>query len=437
MDTLTELSLLALPLERLEAVIWEGSANLTAAEHDWLLAVAEFDRRRGWDRWEAHSCAHWLSWQVGLDMRAAREKVRVAHALARFSLISQAMASGQLSYSKVRAITRIVTDATEAELVQLALAGTTNQIERMVSAARRADPGPEHREAKQWAQRAMWHQVQPDGSVTITLRLPPEQAASFLSTAEQFAPPSEVLPDGTRESRAARRADGAVAMAAAAHASGDLVSSEPRYLVTLHADISALTGGDGTRDIEGLGDALELPIGVAASTAVRMLCDCDVQVLFEKDGQAVGVSQKSSVITGRLRRLVLARDRCCQFPGCGRRAGVDVHHLHGRRRKGTNELDNLTVLCRFHHHRMHEGNWTVERRGEHLVFTAPDGRSFTNKPRSSSGHPGQVWGKGRTADDGRSQWCGDSLDLDHALAALGSAPRENSPGSARQHRRSA
>ena len=437
MDTLTELSLLALPLERLEAVIWEGSANLTAAEHDWLLAVAEFDRRRGWDRWEAHSCAHWLSWQVGLDMRAAREKVRVAHALVRFPLIAQAMASGQLSYSKVRAITRVVTEATEADWVQLALAGTTNQVERMVSAARRADPGPEHREAKQWAQRGMWHQVQPDGSVVITLRLPPEQAASFLSAAEQFAPPAEVLPDGTRESRAARRADGAVAMAAAAHAAQEVASSEPRYLVTLHADVDALSGRPGMCEIEGFGDACELPIGVAAATARRLLCDADVQVLFTKDGEAVGMSTKASVITGRLRRLVLARDRCCQFPGCGRRAGVDVHHLQHRGHKGTNALDNLTVLCRFHHHRMHEGNWTVERRDDHLVFTAPDGRSFTNSPKSSPGNAGRVWGKGCSADDGRSQWCGDSLDLDHVLSALHSAERENSPGSARHPRWSA
>ncbi|MBI4933008.1 MAG: HNH endonuclease [Actinobacteria bacterium] len=176
---------------------------------------------------------------------------------------------------------------------------------------------------------------------------------------------------------------------------------------------------------------------MAAATAARMMCDADVQVLFTKDGEAVGMSTKSSVVTGRLRRLVLARDRCCQFPGCGRRAGVDVHHLRHRGKKGNNALENLTLLCRFHHHRMHEGNWTVERCGEHLVFTAPDGRSFSDNPRPSSGHAGQVWSKGRTADDGRSQWCGDSLDLDHALAALGSAPRENSPGSARAHRRSA
>ena len=113
------------PLERLEAAIWQGAANLTSAEHDWLLAVAEFDRRRGWERWEVQSAAHWLSWQVGLDLRAAREKVRVARSFEQFPRIAAAMADGRLSYSKVRAITRIATPATEQELVDMALAATT------------------------------------------------------------------------------------------------------------------------------------------------------------------------------------------------------------------------------------------------------------------------------------------------------------------------
>lgn len=127
------------PLEQLEAVICQGAANLTAAERDWLLAVAEFDRRDGWTSWGCVSSAAWLSWQVGLDLRAAREKVRVARALLRFPLISAAMGRGALSYSKVRAITRIALPATESALVDMALAGTTNHVERIVSGYRRVE----------------------------------------------------------------------------------------------------------------------------------------------------------------------------------------------------------------------------------------------------------------------------------------------------------
>ena len=419
------------PIEQLEVAIWQGAANLTSAEHDWLITVAEFDRRRGWERWAANSCASWLSWQVGLDLRAAREKVRVAHALVEFPVIAQAMASGSLSYSKVRAITRIATQATQQALVELALAGTTNQIERLVSTHRRAAPHPDDREAAHWAQRGMWHEVQPDGSVLITLRLPPEQATSYLSSAELYAPPPEELADGTRESRAARRADGAVAMAAAAHAADaeGRTTSAPRYLVTLHADLDAFDGDDDGSagqcqcDIEGHGDAIELPIGIASSTARRILCDADVQIVVRRNGEVVSISDRSSLVTGKLRRLVLARDRCCQFPGCGRRAGVDVHHLQHREHKGNNDLRNLTVLCRFHHHRLHEQGWTARRVANGLEFIRPDGVVVTAQQPAASGNATTVRAKGRSADDGRSKWMGDRLDVGFAFEMLASHER--------------
>ncbi|MFZ4718551.1 MAG: HNH endonuclease [Ilumatobacteraceae bacterium] len=479
------------PIEQLEVTIWQGAANLTAAEHDWLRAVAAFDRRRGWERWEAHSCAHWLSWQVSLDLGAAREKVRVAHALDRFALIAAAMADGTLSYSKVRAISRIATPATEQALVEMALGATTNQVERMVSARRRAEPSDDDQDRAQWAERGMWHRVRPNGSVAITLVLPPVEATTFLSAVEQYAPPAEPDDDGTFEPRAARRADGAVAAAAAAHAAMAQTLSTPQYLVTLHADVDMLLADDTSQEtctcshdpsetsqetsdhasqetsdptsqetsdhqktwdrlvaalvgdkggesdprpnradrrrrardarrceVEGHGDACELPIGVSRATALRMLCDADFETLVTK-ADVMGLTGRSSVIAGRLRRLVLARDRCCQYPGCGRRAGVQVHHVRERHDGGTNELANLTVLCHFHHRRVHEGGWRLHRDGHgYLVFMSPTGRMVTQAPPSVTGDEAAVASMERTADHGRSQWLGDPLHLDLTMQAL-------------------
>src|SRR5688500_17373518 len=160
-----------MPLEHLEALICQGSANLTSAERDWLLSVAEFDRREGWLSWGVQSCAAWLSWKVGLDRRAARDKVRVAKALAQFPLVSAAMARGELSYSKVRAITRVMEPETESALVTMALAGTTNHVERIVSAYRRSEAASLSDEARQHAQRGLSHTIE-DGSVVITIRVP-------------------------------------------------------------------------------------------------------------------------------------------------------------------------------------------------------------------------------------------------------------------------
>ncbi len=122
----------AMPLERLEAEITELAGHLAAGECRWLQLIAEYDRRAGHETWGCRTIAHWLSWHCGLDVRSAREKVRVAHALEELPLVAEEFAGGRLSYSKVRAITRVATPATEEQLVMLAQHATAAQVERIV-----------------------------------------------------------------------------------------------------------------------------------------------------------------------------------------------------------------------------------------------------------------------------------------------------------------
>src|SRR5437762_8092438 len=103
-------------LECLGDHIAELSAHLDAATARLLDLIREFDTRGGWGN-GFRSCAHWLSWRVGLDPGAAREKVRVARALGRLPLLAAALARGELSYAKVRALTRVATAETEARLL--------------------------------------------------------------------------------------------------------------------------------------------------------------------------------------------------------------------------------------------------------------------------------------------------------------------------------
>ena len=110
-----------LSIRELEAQITELAGHLNAANHRWLVLIAEFDRRNGWSDGATQSCAHWLSWKCGLDLGAAREKVRVARAIESLPQISAAMANGRLSYSKARALTRVATPATEDVLLNVAL----------------------------------------------------------------------------------------------------------------------------------------------------------------------------------------------------------------------------------------------------------------------------------------------------------------------------
>src|SRR5580704_2243883 len=115
------------PLERLEARICELAGHLTAATCQFLLLIADFDERRGWADWEMASCAAWLSWKCQIAPGTAREQVRVARSLATYPLIRQEFAAGRLSYAKARALTRIATRETEADLVAVATPMTAGQ----------------------------------------------------------------------------------------------------------------------------------------------------------------------------------------------------------------------------------------------------------------------------------------------------------------------
>src|ERR1700733_14547767 len=130
-------------LEELEAQITALAGKLNAANFRGLTLIAEFDRRHGWADGKLHSCAHWLNFKVGLNLGSAREKVRVAHALAGLPKIAAAMACGSLSYSKVRAMTRVASAATEEALLMIALHGTAYHVENSVRYFRRAQEAAE------------------------------------------------------------------------------------------------------------------------------------------------------------------------------------------------------------------------------------------------------------------------------------------------------
>ena len=155
-------------LDRLGDEIAELSAHLEAATARLLDLIRAFDARGGWNT-GFRSCAAWLSWRVGLDLGAAREKVRVARALGTLPALAQALARGELSYAKVRALTRVATPATEARLLAVGRAGTAEHVARIVRGWRRVDRQAEAREAAlQHASRAL--HVYPDSDGTVRIR---------------------------------------------------------------------------------------------------------------------------------------------------------------------------------------------------------------------------------------------------------------------------
>ena len=355
----------------LAAQITELAGHLNAANRRWLALIAEFDRRKGWVDSVTQSCAHWLNWQCGINLGAAREKVRVAHALEKLPLIGAAMARGELSYAKVRALTRVASEATETTFLSIALHGTAHHVETIVRQYRRATEAAElSREARQQAGRSITYYWDDDGSLVLKARLPAEAGTLLLRALEaaeadlpfpDVAGPHPSLPVSaeTRDAtpRTARRADalGVLAESFLKHGAEALNGGE-RQQIVVHVDYATLQ-----QNASGRCELDEGP-AIPVETARRLGCDSSIVTIVENaDGEPLDVGRRTRSIPPALRRALNARDRGCRFPGCTHTRYVDGHHIHHWADGGETKLANLVSLCRFHHRQVHEGGLVVER----------------------------------------------------------------------------
>lgn len=173
-------------------------------------------------------------------------------------------------------------------------------------------------------------------------------------------------------------------------------------------------------DVTGIGDSVADPVGVARATARRLACDGDVEVMVEDgDGNTLYMGRRSRLVRGALRRAVKARDGNCRFSGCTRRGRTETHHAVHWTSGGSTNIDNVLLLCRFHHHAVHEGGWHVlADPTSRFQFRSPDGHTLSASPPLHTGRRETVDANNRTAKDGRCRWGGERLDLDLALTAL-------------------
>src|SRR5690606_32848101 len=172
-------------VEQLGDEIATLSAHIHAATHRLLVLIAEFDRRRGWERAGYGNCARWLAARTGIDPGAAREKVRAARALEGLPETSRAMARGELSFSQVRALTRVADAGTEGELLELARGTSTAALERVVRAWRKRSRRDEaEQERERWRARTFSVFPGEDGMYVVTGRVTAEVGALLMRAVE-------------------------------------------------------------------------------------------------------------------------------------------------------------------------------------------------------------------------------------------------------------
>ncbi|HET9863352.1 MAG TPA: DUF222 domain-containing protein [Steroidobacteraceae bacterium] len=406
-----------LSIDALASEICTLAGHINAAKHRFLVLIAEFDRRAGWSDGATQSCAHWLNWKCGIALGAARERVRVARALENLPKISAGMASGRLSYSKVREITRVGNAANEEYLLSIAEHGTASHVEKLVRAYRRCQEAEElSREKRQQQNRRVSFRHDDDGSLILTCHLPAEAGAlvmKALDLAVESIPRYEDVPAGTSKQLipfSQRRAD-ALARVAESFLAHDVLEAPgaDRQQVIVHVAAETLRSR-----VAGCCEIEHGP-SIPAESARRFACDASLIALVEdKDGEPLNLGRKTRIVSAPLRRLLTARDKGCRFPGCSNARYIDMHHIRHWANGGETRPSNLVSLCRFHHRAVHEGGFNVEVLDDGaLRFVNPRGTAVMPECRQPAGEAGAIT-SGKFVDC----WRGDRMDLGLAVDVL-------------------
>jgi hypothetical protein len=420
--------------DELERRFVSHTVALNAATAQWFELLAEVVVRGLWADQGARTPARWLSWRIGLAPSTAREQLRVAVRLRELPEVAERFATGRLSYSKVRAITRIAVPelqqlllawaehATGADLERIARGVTQARRAGSIDAALRPPMGTELRYE--------------DDAVVISLRLPTEegleayQALERLADAEQALQeaelePRESLPDISRTQLMAEVAL-AVILSAKDRTPPD-TSGLDRHTLTVEVNGDDLAREDGRVPVR-IPDS-RLP-AMSARVLRRLACTAGVVTVAQKDGRPLDVGRRQREPNAHQRRALRVRDRSCRFPGCGATRHLHAHHVIHWADGGPTDLDNLILVCSYHHRLIHQPGWRLEHLGNgRYRFHRPDGRAL---PAATSLHrvevePEPAVGVEPTVLTPTSWSADDPLDLDLIISVVDQELRLNAP----------
>jgi len=402
--------------DELEQDLCGVASQLAALTARWLDLLCELVVRGIWADQGARTPAQWLSWRVGVAPSTAREHVRIALRLRELPRIRAAFAAGELSYSKVRAMTRIAVPEIEEMVLTWAGVSTAAQLERIAAdfrltrrgaiawqeeVARRHTPrDPDADDPRYgWSRRTL-----PDGTMEIRVRCPVEEGAELCAALErrldaqaeddatarndttggQEAPPDAAeqarpaVVNETRSSppggRAAARVRELLSLVVTAEDRPVDTSGLDRHTLVLHAPLEELAGQD-VSDPVPIDDDHGRMRSMSRSTLRRLACEAGLVLVATDGGSPIDLGRRDRRLSAALRRALRLRDRTCRFPGCHATRHLHTHHVRHWADGGPTDLDNLVLLCSHHHRFVHEHRWDIEvsRDGVHR-FRPPDGR---------------------------------------------------------------
>ncbi len=382
----------------LEAEVVGHAVRATAITARLVITIAELVVRGLWADQGAKTPGQWLAWRLGMAPSTAREHVRVGLALRGLPEVRQRFLEGTLSYSKVRAITRVADEASEELLLGLADASTAADLERMVRRARTCarsegmepDPLACQDPTDGVDANARVEDVQlvrlDGGVVEVRVRLDEADGQRALAQLSWLADEGEgidrSIPVGARRAMALLAAVGAAAASGPRDGSG-----EDRDRLVVEARIVEAvpdpTGGPGASAEAPLARSRRLvprvngrrPV-MSARTLERLACTASLTtVVTDESGRPLDIGRSRRAPTASQRRQLVRRDGGCRFPACQTVVGLHAHHAVEWSDDGPTDLDNLVLLCHFHHRFVHSAAWkVVPRGGGSFAFLDQQGR---------------------------------------------------------------
>lgn len=452
------------PLADVEAELCTLAGRIAAATSRFLALLADFDAREGWAGAGVRSCAHWLSWRCGLDLRTAREHVRVARALRGLPRTAEAFAAGRISYSKARAIARVGTPGSDADLVHAALHAPAAHLERLTRGLAVAGAAPKGVEPAlptpfadpsdepERARLRIHHRWAEDGTLLVWGRLSAEDGALLLAAATRAdaqvrrtaprstpadgpAGPEETPPPSAPDTLVTRPphdlAAALVAMAGTTLTNVDAPVHAPAADVVVHVPAGALAGGELSGDTNVAagpsslqGARLDDGPGLPRQVLDRLVCDARIQLSVDgPDGRALDLGRRTRRPTTRQLAVLWRRDHGCVVPGCGRLRFLHAHHVVPWARGGPTSVNNLVLLCGDHHRALHGGKLAVEALGrQHFRVLDRHGSEIPTAP-PTSGEAAALAAEHAdvTAETIEPDWDGSPLDLPWATVGYLSA----------------
>jgi len=343
-----------------------------AVEGEIVVLLGEVGRRQAWRDEGATGSEPWAVERFGVSTPTARALTRLGEKAWELPHLVEALCAGDLSFDKVRAVADVATPETDRDLRDRADECSVRQLADLARSSAelaRSDSRSEH------ARRFLRFN---EAFRTMTVQLPAE---SFAETRTSLEARARKVPSDGETPWDQRLCDAFLELIrSSVPAAPDRASTASPYFVVAHVPLAALVDESG--ETSALAGELERDGLISTETVRQIACDATMAVALDDDvGHTMFEGRARREPNPAQRREVMRRDRHCRFPGCTNVTFTNTHHVVPWKPGGRTDLENLALLCLYHHHLVHSRGWAMTgNANEELRFVGPSGRVMVTRP---------------------------------------------------------